>query len=219
MEINKNRAYRFLVHRLLRLKDDIGGCSFPNMARVKQITAYHCGPAVLVSLFSYLGIKISQKSIVASLRAQNKIKQYGLNMKDLARAAGFVGKGAFTFWKKSGGKMTDLDLIINKYKYPVGVEWQGVFYEDEDEDNGHYSIVTAIDKAKNTLRMADSYPKFAGVDRGFRIKDFIDRWWDSNEVSVSGTTKKRTIYDSKMMFVIVPKGESWPKKLGMAKAS
>ncbi len=219
MEINKNKAYRSLVHKLLKLKDHLRGMPFPKMARIKQISGYHCGPAVLVSLFSFLGVKTSQKRVVASLRAQNKIKQYGLNMKDLARAAAFTGKGAFVFWKKSGGKMTDLHLIINKYKYPVGVEWQGVFYEDEDEDNGHYSIVTAIDKGKSVLRMADAYPKFAGVDRGFKIHDFMERWWDSNEITVSGTTKKRTVYDSKMMFIIIPKGESWPKKLGMAKAS
>ena len=219
MEINKNKAVRALVSKLLEIKDNLKGKPFPKMARIKQISGYHCGPAVLVALFSFLGVKTSQKSIVASLRAQNKIKQYGLNLKDLARAAAFTGKGAFIFWKKEGSKMTDLDLIINKYKFPIGVEWQGVFYEDEDEDNGHYSIVTAIDKKKGTLRIADSYPKFAGVDRGFHISDFMKRWWDSNEITVSGTTKKRTIYDSKMMFIIVPKGVSWPRKLGMAKAS
>ena len=219
MEINNNRHFRRLSRQLLALRDKVVGIAFPKMARVKQITVYNCGPAVLATLYSFLGVKASQRGIIASLRVQNKIKNVGMSMKDLGRGSHIIGKGAFVFWKKNRAKMSDVETILKKYKYPVGVEWQGVFYEDEDEDNGHYSIVTAIDKKKGTLRIADSYPKFAGVDRGFHISDFMKRWWDSNEITVSGTTKKRTIYDSKMMFIIVPKGVSWPRKLGMAKAS
>jgi len=120
--------------------------------------------------------------------------------------------------EKTGGRISDLETIINKYKFPVGVEWQGVFYEDEDEDNGHYGIITVVDKKVGYLRMADSFSKFAGVDRRFRIKDFEKRWWDQNEVKIAGTSRKRVLIDRKMMFVITPKNASWPKKLGMKKA-
>jgi len=218
MEIEKNKAVRRVLRRLLALEDRVKGVAFPGMKRVRQIDVYSCGPAVLSALFSFLGIRVSQKKVIASLRAQNKIKSIGLNVNDLARAVGTTGRGKFVFWKKTGGRISDLATIIDKYKFPVGVEWQGVFYEDEDEDNGHYGIVTEVDKSAGYLRMADSYSKFAGVDRRFRIKDFEKRWWDQNEVRTSGTSKKRVITDHKMMFVITPKSASWPKKLGMKKA-
>jgi ABC-type bacteriocin/lantibiotic exporter with double-glycine peptidase domain len=217
MEIEKNIALRKVLRRLLALEDRIKGVAFPGMKRVRQIDVYSCGPAVISALFSFLGVKVSQRKVITSLRVKNKIKEYGLNIKDLARASRMIGKGAFSFWKKSNGKVSDLDAVVNKYKWPVGVDWWGVFYEDEDEDNGHYVIITAVDKKAGYLRMADPFSKFAGIDRRFRIRDFEKRWWDENVIKISGTSKKRTITDRKMMFVITGKGETWPKKLGMKK--
>lgn len=181
------------------------------MKRTRQITISHCGPAVLESLFSFVGLRISQTGIVKSIRAQKKIRKLGLNMKDLAKSAKFTGKGEFLFWAKYGAKISDIETIIGKYKFPVGVEWQGVFYEDEDEDNGHYSIITKIDKKSGYLRIADPYKKYAGVDRRFKIKNFKKRWWDTNII------RDKEVMDKKVIFVITPKGETWPKKLGMKK--
>jgi len=212
MEMRGNKAYRRVLRHLLALQDRISGVSFPKMARVKQVTVFHCGPAVMAMLYSYFGVRVSQRGMVSSLRAQNKIKKYGLNVSDLARASHILGKGAFVFWKKSHSKISDLDLAVNKYKSPVGVEWQGVFYEDADEDDGHYGVITSIDKNKGYLRIADPFYKFAGVDRRFRINDFFKRWWDVNTIG------KRNVTDSRVIFVVTPKGESWPKKLGMLKA-
>jgi hypothetical protein len=218
MEIEKNAILRGALRHLLALEDRIKGLPFPGMKRVRQIDVYSCGPAVISALFSFLGIKVSQRKVITSLRAQNKIKSTGLNMKDLAKASNAIGKKEFVFWKKAGGKISELEAIINKYKFPVAVEWQGVFYEDEDEDNGHYGIITVIDKKAGFLRMADPFLKFAGVDRRFRIKDFEKRWWDENEIRISGTSKTRVLADKRMMFVITPAGATWPKKLGMKKA-
>ena len=217
MEIEKNKTLRKTLRRLLALEDRIKGIAFPGMKRVRQIDVYSCGPAVISALFSFLGIRVSQKGVIVSLRAKNKIKTLGLNVKDLARASNAIGKKKVIFWEKTGGRVSDLDTIINKYKFPVGVEWQGVFYEDEDEDNGHYGIITAVDKKAGYLRMADSFSKFAGVDRRFRIKDFEKRWWDQNEIKVAGTSKRRVLTDKRMMFVITPVEAPWLKKLGMKK--
>lgn len=205
--------------RLLTIEDRVKGTPFPTMARVKQVSNSHCGPAVIVMLYSFLKVKVSQRGLVSSLRAQNKIKNFGFNMKDIARATKIAGKGSFVFWRKSHAKISDLDLIVNKHKSPVAVEWQGVFYEFSDGDDGHYSIVTEINKKAGYLRMADPYSTFIGVDRKFKIKDFEKRWWDSNEIKVAGTTKPRTVVDTRMAFLIAPIGETWPKKLGMVKAS
>ena len=217
MVLEKNPTTRRIVKQLLTLEDRIAGVPFPKLTRIKQIDVYSCGPAVLTSLFSFVGVKTSQRGIIASLRAKNKIKKLGLNTHELGRASKIVGKNAFTFWKKANAKVSDLDTAINKHLWPVAVEWQGVFYEFTDEDNGHYAIITKIDKKAGTMRIADSFHAFAGVDRKFKIKDFEKRWWDINQVKVEGTTKLRTITDKRMVFVITPKGTSWPKKLGMVR--
>lgn len=209
MEINHLRALRRLDRFILRLKKVVFGQPFPGLKRVRQITSFHCGPAVLTALFSFVGKRATQAGIVRSLRLQNKIKSAGVNVKSLARAAEILGKGEFVFWKKAGAKLSDLETIVNKYHFPVGVEWQGVFYEDEDEDNGHYSVVTGINLKKGYILLSDPYKRFAGLDRKFRIPDFAKRWWDVNGL----------VYDRKMMFVVTPKKELFPKKLGMVKSA
>lgn len=207
--LEKNKKTRKMFQRLLRLEDKVAGKPFPTMKRVKQITANHCGPAVLLELFSFLDKKISQTSVVKSIRGENKIKQYGFNITDLAKATKILGKHELSFWRKHKSTINDVTKILKKYNYPVGVEWQGVFYEDEDEDNGHYAVITKIDKLTGYLRLHDSYMSFAGVDRKIEISKFLKRWWDVNHV------KGRNIYDKRTMFVVTPKQESWPKEIGM----
>ncbi len=212
MELEKNTKTRRLLQSLLRLEDEVVGRPFPEMRRIRQVTSYHCGPAVLCELLSFVGKNISQKAVVDSIRARTKIKRWGVNIKDLGRMTSIVSKDKFVLWKKRLSTISDISAVVNKYKYPVGVEWQGVFYENEDEDNGHYVVITRIDKKANYLRICDSYSSFFGVDRRFKIKDFEKRWWDVNIVN------GRNITDKKMMFVIAPKGENWPQKLGMVQS-
>lgn len=219
MVLEKHKITRPIARKILELTDKLTGLPFPGMIRPKQVDIYSCGPAVISALYSFLGVKISQRSIIASLRVKEKIKKYGLSMRDMARAGQIVGKGNYIFWKKINGKISDLDAIVNKYKFPVGVEWQGVFYENSDEDDGHFAIITKIDKRSGHIRMADPDRTFSGVDRKFKIKFFEGRWWDENEISVSGTSRKRKITDYRVMFVIAPYGENWPKRLGMLRVS
>jgi ABC-type bacteriocin/lantibiotic exporter with double-glycine peptidase domain len=211
MPLEKNPKTRRFAKRLLELEDRLVGKPFPKMKRVKQSTSSHCGPAVVEALFSFLGVKVSQASVVKSLRADKKIKKVGLNVDDLGAAVKKLGKGKYAFWKKSGSTMSNLSLIVNKYQYPVGVEWQGVFYEYADGDNGHYCVVTRVSKEGGYLRLADPFFKFAGVDRKFTLKNFQKRWWDVNLVG------KKSVTDKRMLFVITPKEDSWPKKLGLKK--
>lgn len=221
MQLEKNPKTRHILKRMLEVEDKIMGKSFPSMARSHQISVYACGPATLEMLFSFVGAKVSQTSMVHSIRAHNKIKMYGIDVNDMARAVNIKGKKAYSFWKKEYSKISDLDQIVNKYKHPVGVEWQGVFYENEDEDSGHYGVITKVDKKSGFLRIADpyfnAYFDFEGVDRKFKISEFKKKWWDENEIKIAGKTKTRMIKDTRMMFVITPKGETWPKRLDMVK--
>jgi hypothetical protein len=219
MDLEKNPKTRMLLKRLLELEDRVRGKPMPTMARVRQQAVYSCGPATLEMLFSFVGLKVTQTGIIRSIRAQNKIRDFGINVNDMAKAAGMAAKKQFDFWRKQNSTLNDLNLILNKYKYPVGVEWQGVFYENADEDSGHYGVITKIDKKAGFVRIADpyfnNYFNYADVDRKFKISDFVKKWWDTNEIKISGRSKSRLVKDIRMMFVITPKGETWPKKIGM----
>jgi hypothetical protein len=221
MVLEKNPKTRPVLMRLLQAEDKMLGKPFPSMERTTQISIYACGPATLEMLFSFVGLKVTQTGLIRSIRAGNKIKQYGIDVKDMAKAANIKAKKKFTFWKKEHSTIVDLGKIVNKYHYPVGVEWQGVFYENEDEDSGHYGVVTKVDKKLGFLRIADPYFNgyfhFHGTDRKFKISEFKKKWWDVNEVKIAGRIKTRTIKDVRMMFLITPVGETWPKKLGMKK--
>ena len=184
---------------------------FSKMTRVRQITSSHCCSAVLSSLFSFLGVKVSQRKITSSLRVQNKIKKYGLNMNQMGKAVKIYGeKGKYIFWKKSNAKISDLNKLVNKYKFPVGVEWQGSFGVISD-DVGPYSVVTKVDMAKGFLNIADPFREFSKKDRKFEISEFKKRWWDTNIIN------KKVVFDRKVMFVITPRGVDFPKRIGMIK--
>jgi len=222
MELERNPAARRLLKKLLSIEDKMTGKPFPGMRRVKQISIYACGPATLEMLFSFVGLRVSQTSLIKSIRAWNRIKLYGIDVNDMAKAAGIAGKKKFSFWRKQKSSLNDLYLIVNKYKYPVGVEWQGVFYENEDEDSGHYGIITKVDKKSGFLRIADPFFNgffgYGDVDRKFKISQFLKKWWDTNEVKVAGTSKTRTVKDIRMIFLVTPKDSVFPKNLGMTRS-
>ncbi|HKB88538.1 MAG TPA: C39 family peptidase [Patescibacteria group bacterium] len=223
MVLEKNPKTRPIAKRLLQLEDKVKGKPFASMARVLELSNYSCGPATLEMLLSFVGSKATQKELIKSIRVQKTIKLYGININDMGHAVKIVSRGKLVFWRKHRANVSDIALTIDKFKYPVGVEWQGDFYENEDEDRGHYSVVTSVNKESGFLRIADpyfnSFFKYKDLDRKYAINDFVKKWWDINEIKVAGSPKRRKIKDTRVMFVIVPKGENWPKKLGMVKAS
>ena len=93
MVLEKNPKTRRLVRRLLELEDKMVGKPFPKMKRAKQVTSSHCGPAVIEALFSFLDVKVSQASVVRSIRADKKIKRMGLNVGDMGLSVKKLGKG------------------------------------------------------------------------------------------------------------------------------
>jgi len=137
----------------------------------------------------------------------------------LVVAAVAIGTSDVKLLLAEGATIGDLEKITRKYKFPVGVEWQGVFYEDEEGDNGHYCIITEVDRSKNYLKLSDPYRKFAGVDRKIRISDFEKRWWDSNEIAIPYSKLKKLVYDRKLIFLITSKKATFPRNLGMVRVN
>jgi predicted double-glycine peptidase len=187
---------------------------FSQMQRVKQITSYHCGPAVVKMLASCQGVAVKQADIVAAAGIGRRLKIYGMTVAEMGRAVNRLWP-QLQLWSKDNASLKELQELVNAYGQPVGVEWQGVFEEYEDEDNGHYAVVVQIDMANNVILLADPFKKYAGKDRRFSIIDFEHRWWDTNEIIDSRTGKHKLMKDYHMMFIVTPKGATFPEILGM----
>ena len=193
---------------------------FPNLRRVKQANNYYCGPAVIEMLYSFLGKDITQEEIVQVAGVASRIKKQGMRVDEMAVAVQNLTP-EYQFWFKRQSKMGELAKIVNQHHFPVGVEWQGIFEydgpreEDEDDDPGHYGVITKINLKSRQVYLADPFRIYAGKDRKFTLLRFERRWWDINEVVNQTTGKKKKMDDYHMMFVIVPKEEDFPRKLGM----
>ncbi|OGD63893.1 hypothetical protein A2160_01550 [Candidatus Beckwithbacteria bacterium RBG_13_42_9] len=187
------------------------------MRRVRQITIYHCGPAVLEMLASFYHVTLYQDQLVKTGKAASKLHTHGMTIDDLALAASKTLPSNLQFWYKHNSTARELAEIVNVHQHPVGVEWQGVFEEEEDEDSGHYSIVTQISLENNLIIMADPYRRYAGKDRSFPLNFFEERWWDVNEVINPQTKKKQALKDFHSFFLIVDKQFSFPERLSMTR--
>ncbi|MEK7550776.1 MAG: C39 family peptidase [Patescibacteria group bacterium] len=182
------------------------------MKRIGQKTAVHCGPATIEMLLSYLGKKINQKKISENAGVGvHWFKKYGLTVDNLKTAVNKLFPDLI-FWSKENSTIRELSDIVNIKKLPVGIEWQGVFdYEEgdfdpkygvEDDDPGHYSVVTGIDIKKGIIIIADPERHYVGRDRKFKIDFFKKRWWDVNEIKSKKTRKTRKKIDKRPMFLI-----------------
>ena len=189
---------------------------FPGMKRVRQRTNSHCGPAVLEMLLSELKIFINQEKFVAAMNVEHKLKHHGMTVTELGDSVKRMVP-TVNFWYRRGATVTILNQLVNKYKVPVGVEWQGIFGKASDGDDGHYAVITRIHPETNLVWRADPYGKFAGKDTKMSLKRFAKRWWDLNEVVNPKTGRIRHIRDNCMVFIIIPKRKTFPRELGLRK--
>jgi hypothetical protein len=190
-------------------------------SRFTQISESHCGPAVIQMLLSDLGIDVSQENIAEAGGAKDLIEMNGMRVDQLALAVQRLAPQTH-FWCKSPASLEDLITTVRDYRFPSGVEWQGLFYatpeeepETGDDDYGHYSVVTIIDPVNRQLVIADPYKDFREQDRIFSFDFFLPRWYDFNEVKDPETGKLKLVEDRQMMFIITPKDEEFPLELGM----
>lgn len=153
-------------------------------------------------------------TITQAAGVTEKVADYGMIYPEMALAVQRLAPD-FTFWYKKNASLNDLVKLVKVYEVPVGVEWQGVFEEDEDDDNGHYSVVTEADVKNNLMRIADPYGRYAGKDRSFTLSFFMERWWDTNDITDPLTGMVRKVEDYRVSFVVVPEESDFPAELGM----
>ena len=189
---------------------------FSRLRRIEQITENHCGPAVVQMLLENIGVNLSQEEITDAAGATHTIATHGTRVDQLAKAVHELAPIA-KLWFKDKASPEDLEYVLNEAKYPVGVEWQGLFadMDHDDEDYGHYSIIAHIDKAKDELIVVDPYKDFVDQSRIVKMSVFLNRWWDFNEVKDPDTGEKEFKKDEQLFFVVDPLSVAFPEALGM----
>ena len=165
------------------------------------------------------GLSFSQKKIAEAAGITTEIHKRGMLLEEMSKAVSILAP-SMQFWMKRFATISDLASLVTYFQQPAGIEWQGVFeYEDEDDegddDAGHYSIVTKIDTHKNTVIIADPYKQYAGKDRKFSVLEFERRWWDINEVFDPATRHKTEMYDYHVIFTVTPSFATFPEELKM----
>lgn len=187
-----------------------------NIKKTVQITDSHCGPAVIQMLLSNLGHEHTQDEITRAAGVVTTIARNGTRVDQLAQAVRRLIPETI-FWFKEHATLDDIRTILREYKFPVGVEWQGVFGQKSSgrlETDGHYSVITSIDDEKRYITMVDPYEDFKIKDRVISIHRFVRLWWDTNNY-VLKNNKVKIIKDTRLLFVITPYTFQFPKEMGM----
>jgi hypothetical protein len=189
---------------------------FSRLRRIQQITENHCGPAVTQMLLENIGVNVSQEEITEAAGATHTIETHGTRVDQLAKAVHELAPIA-KLWYKEKASVEDLEYVLNECKFPVGVEWQGLFedMDDDDEDYGHYSIIAHIDTVKDEIIVVDPYKDFVDQSRIVKMSLFLSRWWDFNEVKDRETGEKEFKKDEQLFFVVAPLSVAFPAELGM----
>ena len=190
---------------------------FSRLRRIEQITENHCGPAVIQMLLENIGVNVSQEELTEAAGATRTIATHGTRVDQLAKAVHVLAAGA-KLWYKERASLDNLEYVLDECKYPVGVEWQGLFddpVDEDDDDYGHYSVISHIDKAKDELIVVDPYKDFVDQDRILKISLFLKRWWDYNEVKDPQTGEKVFKKDDQLFLVVAPRNVPFPDELGM----
>jgi hypothetical protein len=204
---------------------------YENLGRVRQLNGSFCGPATLQILLSHYGIEADQKKLVLSATTWENAIEKGLSKELLGKAIN-NSYPEMSFWIKNNADLADIEKMVRVYNYPVGVDWQGIFYEVGDAnypntditetgeekvskgDDGHYCVITDVDRTNDRIRMNDPYSDFYENDRFFKIREFENRWWDDRmDKNPDGSDKY--VFEKRLMFVVVPKNVRLPEELGM----
>jgi hypothetical protein len=167
-------------------------------------------------LLENIGVNATQEEITEAAGVANTIETHGTRVDQLAKAVHQLAPIA-KLWYKEKATPEDLEYVLDICKFPVGVEWQGLFddMDEDEEDYGHYSIISNIDKARDELIVVDPYKDFVDQSRIVQMRTFLDRWWDFNEVKDLATGEKTFKKDEQLFFVVVPLSVTFPDDLQM----
>jgi hypothetical protein len=193
------------------------------LPRVTQQTDSHCGPAVLELLLGFVGRPFTQDQIVRAAGIARRIKKNGTRPNQLAQAVAKLAPD-MQFWFKSNTSTQDLVELVKTQRWPVAVNWQGLFYDTPEEeikspspdgDYGHYSVVTDINPARDRITIVDVYREYSAKPRVFSLHWFEARWWDTARDIDTKTGQDESIRTKRLSFIVAPQIAEFPQQVGM----
>jgi hypothetical protein len=186
-------------------------------------------------LLSNLGIDVTQEEVAEAGGAASLITLNGMRVDQLARAVNRLAPQVL-FYYKDHASLEDLARVVNDYRHPAGVEWQGLFEdepgqkpaahnedqaglladsESEEDDFGHYSLVMRADRRRRRLIIADPYKDYFSQARVFSFEAFERRWYDFNEVPDPVSGQPLLVEDDHLFFIVVRRIVQFPQRIGM----
>lgn len=186
------------------------------MTRIFQMQG-HCGPTSVQMMLRKHKVKISQREIAEATLAGPTLMEHGCRIDQLGLAVATVEPN-FRMLAKYDSSISDIRHLIEDHGLPVGVEWRGqFFYADGTRyEDGHYSVVTDVDRARNILMIIDPDETSALHGGQINIADFEQRWWDDNWLGSPIDPASEVVRNFHLAFVVVPVSlEGKMRKLGM----
>src|SRR5258708_7197679 len=104
-----------------------------HLPKVAQQTDSHCGPAVVQLLMAHLNRAVTQDEIVTAAKVRSTIMRHGTRPDQLAHAVAVLAP-EIQFWFKQKTGIQDLEALVHTYHWPVAINWQGLFYDTEEEE-------------------------------------------------------------------------------------
>jgi RimJ/RimL family protein N-acetyltransferase len=187
-----------------------------------QITDSHCGPAVVKALLGFNKVNVSQDEVVNAARVNATLAKHGMRPAQIALAVKRLAP-EMKFLFKQQTTARDLEKLVHKYKIPVAINWQGLFYGSVAEEKlksktneaGHYSVVIDLNSKEDQVVIDDPYSEYFEIPRVFSYKWFKSRWWDTDELFDIKGHSKNILKTKKLIFIIVPKHMEFPASLGL----
>jgi hypothetical protein len=160
-------------------------------------------------LFSFYGLDVPQTRFSRALKMTDIILDAGgMRVDELGAAvAALYPDGEFMLLAKYHATVDDIAYVVEHLRLPVGVEWQGRFPAPDGSsfDQGHYSVITAVDMDRGLLYMADPENKNLLTKNGtLRIDTFEGRWWEIDFVPLPNDASFAAVIEMNgLMFVVV----------------
>lgn len=117
----------------------------------------------------------------------------------------------YVVMSKYDSSFGDLFFITQICGLPVGVEWQGIWLDNNGKEfyEGHYSIVDFVDEKNNIVNIIDPDKNSLEGSKSFTFSEFSRRWWDFNKVPyvINKISISLECYNENLMFFLIPKSE------------
>jgi hypothetical protein len=166
----------------------------------------HCGPTSLEMMLSLHGLDVSQEAIAEAAGVQETISENGSRIDELGLAIKALVPG-YVLVAKYDSSLDDLETLVEGLGLPTGIEWQGMFVDDEGVpfEEGHYSVVVQVDRDAESITIVDPERRGALVEGKLSFADFQERWWEDNDIpSLADSDVKEVICNRGLLFVVVP---------------